>query len=239
MGIFSFMGRKKVSSVKPSKDVPLSRVEDLVSKGLSKRQIIDYLRKEGYSVDLVEKAFLQMNSKQGALSNSGAPVSEQLPALQPSGIPLPKSESQNDFDDVSDDSLEPSVENEITKAGDVESLVEVIVEEKFAELADKVEDFDNLKDSVDSKISSFNSEIDSIKSRISDLEKFRDENMVSQKKALDDFRLEITAIEKAFHKLVPAISSNVRKMRESHPIEKEENSSENDDFLSFDKEEDQ
>lgn len=227
MGFFGFLKKRKdVPSI--SKSVPLGSVEELVGKGLSKRQIVDFLKSEGYSIDLIEKAFSQLESKQGVLSSSGAPVSEpQLPSLPDSSLngvpelPLPEGEgllSRGSGGGV-DDSLEPDVEGDLSRVGNVEGLVEVIVEEKFAELVDKLEGFDDLKASVESRVDSFKSEIESFKSRLGELEKFRDETLSSYRRSLEEFRLEINAMEKAFQKLVPSLSANIRKMRES-PVEK-------------------
>ena len=140
MGFFGlFKKKKKVDSSKKVVDVPLARVEELVGKGLSKRQVVDFLKGEGFSVDLVEKAFSQLSSKQGVLSNTGAPVSEGLEPLPPppvagSGLPPAPGEGLPDLGVSPVDSLEPDVDGEISKVGDVEGLVEVIVEEKFAEM---------------------------------------------------------------------------------------------------------
>ena len=61
MGFLNLFVKKKVPK-SSSKEVPLSKVEELVSKGLSKRQIVDFLKSEGYSIDLIEKAFSQLNA---------------------------------------------------------------------------------------------------------------------------------------------------------------------------------
>jgi hypothetical protein len=214
MGIFGMFRKKKnVDKSKNVSDVPLSKVEELVNKGLSKRQIVDFLKSDGYSVDLVEKAFSQLTSKQGVLSDTGAPVSEGLePLSAPSdGLPLP---SELPPLDSSLDSLEPDVEGEIRNVGDVEGLVEVIVEEKFSEMVDKLEDLDSLKESIAGSIDSFRSDLSSLNEKVVELEKFRDENVVAQKQTLDEIRLEMGAMEKAFHKLVPSLSANIRELRE-------------------------
>ena len=220
-----FKKKKKDDKSNKSKkvgDVPLSKVEELVGKGLSKRQIIDFLKSEGFSVDLIEKAFSQMTSKQGVLSNTGAPVSEDLAPLpgDSPGLSLPGSLPPLGGDVLPVDSLEPDVDGEISKVGDVEGLVEVIVEEKFAELVDKLDDLDSLKVSVEGSVDSFRSDLDSLKEKVVELEKFRDDNVSAQKQTLDEIRLEMGAMEKAFHKLVPSLSANIRELRESNVSKK-------------------
>ena len=215
-----FKKKKKVDKPKNVSDVPLSKVEELVNKGLSKRQIVDFLKGDGYSVDLVEKAFSQLTSKQGVLSDTGAPVSEGLePLSAPSaGLPLP---GELPPLDGSLDSLEPEVEGNISNVGDVEGLVEVIVEEKFSEMVDKLDDLDSLKESISGSIDSFRSDLSSLSEKVVELEKFRDENVVAQKQTLDEIRLEMGAMEKAFHKLVPSLSANIREMREGASSKKD------------------
>jgi hypothetical protein len=212
--------KKKDEPSKSVKEVPLARVEELVGKGLSKRQIIDFLKSEGYSVDLIEKAFSQVSAKKGVMSNTGAPVSEELPPLEEELPPLPGEEPLGAEPlpelppNAGLESLEPEVEEDISKVGDVEGLIEVIIEEKFAEMIDKLEGLDELKESVEARIDSFKSDIDDMKERLEGLEKFREESMSSHKQTLDDIRLEMDAMEKAFHKLVPTLSANIRQLRE-------------------------
>jgi len=251
MGIFDLFGKKKDSSKPAPKEVPLAKVEEMVGKGLSMRQMVDYLKSEGYSIDLIDKAFSQLKAKQGVSASNAGPVSPPLDQSLPSNLPnpssgfddselnnsspLPNVDESADLggsgveDDISElDELDSSIDSDVSKVGNVESLVEVIIEEKFAELADKIESLDDLKENVSGSIDSFRNDIDSLKKRLDSLEKFKEESLSVQRKALDEFRLEISAMEKAFQKLVPTLSATVRKMRESSAKNKKSSSKSDD-----------
>lgn len=224
------------------KDLSLSEVENLISRGLSKKQIADYLSKQGYKLADIERSLSQAMAKQGVVSGSAvsqppsAPempdfLGEEsgLPALPEMGMPMSKEESEGlpaipeglilpPMPGISEPSAKPSqtteLDRDVKSVGDVEELVEAVVEERLAEITEKLDEMDNVKDTVSTEVVSLSSNYKNMELRVGELERSVTEIGESYKKLIDEVRLEMSAMEKAMQKLIPTLASNIRELRE-------------------------
>jgi len=220
---FNWLLGKKPKNTVHTAEIPLSQVENMINKGMSKQQVVEFLRGHGYTLAQIQKAISQVEAKQGAVS--GAPVGPpELPPLTPKEPkPVQPAEAPS-LAPVIPEVATPSegVDTEIGKVDEIEELIEAIVEEKFAEIIDRLDEVDNLKEDFSNRLDKASSEFEDIKNKLKDLENKQLDITRDYKKTLEEIRLEMSAIERVLHKLVPDISAKIKKSKENIEEKEEE-----------------
>ncbi len=106
------------------------------------------------------------------------------------------------------------LEQDVDNIGDVEELVEAIIEERLSDVTEKLDEIEQMKDIVDREVSGVSSRFNELESRISSVEAEQKEASESYNKTIEEVRLEMGAMEKAMRKLVPTLASNIRELKE-------------------------
>jgi len=228
MSFFS-KGKKKedVSSESVVNQVPLKQISDLIGKGLSEKQVIDTLKNEGFSLAIIEKGFNQFKAKEGVKADNAGPVSgmdlkEPLNDLKPSQEMVSVDEP-NPFSDGNVSSTPPGVfspqevqsapqEDSSNIIEEIQELVEAVVEERLSDLSDKLEELEGFKTSVDKNINDGLTGFSDLKKKVDSLEKDFNTQRTDFNNLSEELRIELSAMEKALHKLVPQLSASIRGM---------------------------
>ncbi len=180
-------------------DVPIAEVRKMMDQGMTDKQIIDELKKQGYSMDLIEKAMLQMVKTEPEPSLD-------IPKFDDSPLDLdePVPDPLEDLDHLSDVGEEGGIEN---PEDIVEELVEGIIEDKMKSVSKEIE---GLKE----KFAGIRSDIEEIRKArkqnidVSDLT-IRVNEMETK---LMDLGVRVGALEKAFKQLLPSLVDNVHNL---------------------------
>ncbi len=204
-----------------SEHLPINDVEALVKQGMTRRQVIDTLRNRGFSLNVIQRTLEQVEARNQVLS--GAPVSPpkvEVPNVNmelpnpPAGLNIPEFPKIPELEEAPVQKPAENVEETIDKVGEVEELIEAIVEEKFSAVEERFDELSKIRESVDKKVDVFVGEVSSISDRVSSLESKQAQLVEDYKRALNDIKLELDAMERVIHKLVPTLSTSIRELRE-------------------------
>ncbi|PIO00180.1 hypothetical protein COT72_03390 [archaeon CG10_big_fil_rev_8_21_14_0_10_43_11] len=252
--------------------VSLSQIEQMISQGMSKTQIVDYYRKQGAPLATIERAISQAVAKQNVIS--GSPVSAppqqmggggaqspttfegveqsapdmslpQMPSMDnemnipnmgeaqeqglpqpPEGLDMPPMPGPQNVPQAPQmpEPEESAQENELARdvdtIGDVEELIEAIVEERLTDVTEKLDEIERIKEQVDTNVSGIDERFSSYDERLAHLEEEQKSANDNYRKTIEEVRLEMGAMEKAMKKLVPTLASNIRELQELQETKK-------------------
>jgi len=187
-----------------SKGMPTDRVREMSSKGFSEPEMIDVLRKEGYSAEDIDKALTQ-TLKAGLAGQYPAttlqpPMQSQLPALE---------QVQQQMSQVPETSL-PENYYYPEQQYPTQEYVDIAVREKMTDVEQKVSEFeiryeelkgkmDNIYDQMNTMLQTRTSEQQQILSKID-----------SFTNTMNDIEARMGSLEKAFKDALPALIESVR-----------------------------
>ena len=194
------MGKKAEAPPRLGKGfIPTDRVKELSDKGFSEPEIIDVLRKEGFSAEEIDRGLTQALE----LKISGAPEPQTgLPtfgqpqqALQMPQIP------------------EPSLQYpQATEGYGTEELVESIVHEKMADVDEKLAEFRVRHADLERNLSNLHHQLSILTKGTSQTEQAIVAKLDSLKDSLTDMNASISSLEKAFKDALPALIESVRSL---------------------------
>lgn len=198
MGLF---GKKEESE----EEIPIRDVEDMLNRGLSTDQIINYLRREGYSTGAIRDALSQAQVRQEAVrrgpsreegggrkegGEAGQPRQRERPPEGPPSI----------------------VEKRRGRGEDVERMVETIVEEKWRDVMHDIQDLEDWRADLESRVSNLEEKIGKIGNRIKNLEREIERTSKEKEKMVETVKTEMDAFEKVVKKMVPEFTSSVKSL---------------------------
>jgi len=188
-----------------SKGMPTERVREMSSKGFSEPEMIDVLRKEGYSAEDIDKALTQ-TLKAGVAGQYPATTLQQ-PAMQSQ---LPALEQvQQQMSQVPETSL-PENYYYPEQQYPTQEYVDIAVREKMTDVEQKVSEFeiryeelkgkmDNIYDQMNTMLQTRTSEQQQILGKID-----------SFTNTMNDIEARMGSLEKAFKDALPALIESVR-----------------------------
>ncbi|MCW1296213.1 MAG: hypothetical protein OH319_00845 [Candidatus Parvarchaeota archaeon] len=220
MGIFDAF--KKKPKVPPAPGVPtpmdFSRipVQDVISmreQGLSNDQIITQLKSQGYSFSQIRDALAQADLKMSVIApvpTEHFPVKEEVEAPAfPQISPLPTEpaapmpEAAPSPETFGERSLE-----------DIERVLEEIIEEKWKEVGEKLNEFETWKVNFDSKLGAIETRINDLNTRVGNIEQSISARVEEYGKAISDVNVQMQALERVLGKLVPSLSDSIKELRD-------------------------
>ena len=152
------LGKKKPEEVTKSGKghVPTERVRGLSDKGFSEPEIIDVLRKEGYSAEEIDRSLTQVLR----ISVTGGPKEppERLPTLRELRAQEAPQETTPTFPEfretkpIKPEMPEPSMQYYPAAEYDTEELIESVVQERMGELDEKLVEFKTKYSDLERKI---------------------------------------------------------------------------------------
>jgi DNA-binding transcriptional MerR regulator len=197
----------------PEKGSPVNRVRELTSKGFSELEVIDVLRKEGYSPEEIDSALSQalkggitsipQQSQQKPQSKDSAKDGPKLPTLEdiaPQKVEMPEmpeSTSQEEY-------------YEEGEAYPTEEYIEYVVKEKTGEVKRSIDEFSLKTKDLEKRIDNLHEQINIlIQTRTTEQTQLLN-RIDSFKGAMEDIEIRLGGIEKAFKDTLPALIESVR-----------------------------
>jgi len=218
--------RKKVSGGMP---IPIDRIREMSSMGMSDKDIIKKLKKEGYSYEDIERAMLEA-VKEGVGERPTGPASTmnryaQAP-VQREAVDEYRGGSSALEDMYGSEAPEtvpesaasiPELLNETTEDLDlpgsdviVEELVEGVVEEKWQRLTEKLDRFEEKFDNIDKITKRLESRADTEQRDFPTKE--IDNKMSDISARLEDLEARVGGLEKAFRQFLPSLTRNIESL---------------------------
>lgn len=186
--------------------IPVAQVLELEKQGLSKLQIIHTLQKDGYEVKDIANGF--------TLADTHKDYSKQIkmnpqnpPGMQPQSIvgnnmPPPPSGMFNA-------PQAPSVDQETQE---IEQLIEEIIDERWKDFEKHFTKISTWKESVDQRLDKMEQEIKDLKADFSDVQKAIVGKIGEYDKNLTNVGGQLSAMEKAFSKVLPQFTENINEL---------------------------
>jgi len=179
--------------------IPTDRVKELSAKGFSEPEMIDVLRKEGFSAEEIDRGLTQALE----LKVSGAP--EPQPSFQMPGQPQPESQIPQ--------IPEPSLQYPQTTEGyGTEELVESIVSERMADVDQRLAGFSAKHAELERNISNLHHQLSITTKGRSQAEQTIIARMESMRDSIEDMNAKMSSLEKAFKDALPALIESVRSL---------------------------
>lgn len=177
--------------------IPTDRVKELGDKGFSEPEIIDVLRKEGFSADEIDRGLTQALE----LKVSGEP--EPQPTFQGSmqvqqGPPMPQ---------IPESSLQYP---QATEGYGAEELIESIVNERMSDVDQRFSEFNAKNAELERNISNLHHQLSIMTKGRSQAEQIIITRIDSLKDAVEDMNAKVSSLEKAFKDALPALIESVR-----------------------------
>ncbi|MGC8812353.1 MAG: hypothetical protein ACP5O8_02085 [Candidatus Aenigmatarchaeota archaeon] len=213
------LARKEEIFSKPS---VLSRIEELSSRGLSEIEIIDTLRKEGYSPDEIDKGLTEA-LKIGATQVRAPPLPRpkeepkklpppppeppKLPASLPAPLELP-SEPMPQVPEVSvqQDYFYPEYSTE--------DYIDYMVKEKTEEINKKINEFMLKQKELEAKLASLHERLSEVSQVKATEQQLIGTKIDSLKDLIVEMNARLESLEKAFKETLPALIESIRALSE-------------------------
>ena len=195
--LFGLGGKKAEEMPRLGKGfVPGDRVRELSDKGFSEPEIIDVLRREGFSAEEIDRALTQVLE----LKVSGQPEPQQnLPIFgQPQQPQIPQIP-------------EPSLQYPQGAEGyGTEELVESIINERMMDVDQKLAEFNMKNADLERNISNLHHQLSIITKSRSQAEQTIITKLDSMKDSMVEVDGRMSSLEKAFKDALPALIESVR-----------------------------
>jgi len=184
--------------------VPVEEIQAMSRRGLSDRQIIKKMKKEGFSYDEIEKAMLQA-VKQGVGGG---------PELQEINQPTTNNFSLDDFyqqpvPQTQENTEEINTEN-LNAEAIIEELIEGVIEEKWEKFNKKIKEQEQNLENISAMIKQFEQKISSINTDAVPKEMELRSDVINNK--IDELDIRIGGLEKAFKQFLPSLTRNIENL---------------------------
>ncbi|MEM5836441.1 MAG: hypothetical protein QXR09_01740 [Candidatus Aenigmatarchaeota archaeon] len=190
---------------------PVERIKELSSKGFSEVEIIDILRKEGYSPEEIDAGLTEaLKMGVSGISPPGeGPVSlPKLEDLQPkqTQLEIPETSLPQDYSYYTT----PLYALHSEQSYPTEDYIEFIVKEKTAELNDKLKEFMIKYSELEKKFAEIHQQLNELMRAKTSGEQLVLARLDEVKSVLTDMETRIAGLEKAFKDALPALIESVR-----------------------------
>lgn len=196
---------KKTEAVSGKGQVPLDRVRELASKGFSEVDIIDILRKDGYSATEIDSALteaLKLGVAGISPPSEGSPVLPTAEELQPKQAALEMPETslpQGYYSQQYPPQQYPS-----------EEYIDYIVSERTADLSDKLKEFMIKYAELEKRMAEVHEQLNELSKAKTSGEELILAKLDEVKGLLADIETRSSSLEKAFKDALPALIESVR-----------------------------
>jgi hypothetical protein len=198
-----FLKKKEPEIIVGRGFVPIDRVKEMASRGFSEPEMIDVLRREGFSAEEIDRALTQA-LKIGVTGEAKPtpPKAEEpkLPTLEEI-VPPPQAPQ------IPETSLPPEYS---APSYTTEDYIDYVVQSRVSEIHEKVNEFGIKYQELDKRIGQINEQLSEIiKSRASEQQALINK-IDSFKENIEDTNLRLAGLEKAFKETLPALIESVR-----------------------------
>jgi len=196
--------------------IPSERVKELFSKGFTEADIIDILRKEGFSADEIDKG-LTYALKAGVTENK--PATPTFPPRGDTMTALPTLEEiRPEMPAVPETSL--PAEYYSPESYSTEEYIEYVVSERMGDLERRIEEFYRMYEVLGNRIEKINTQLGSLIERPEEKQLLM-EKLEEFKDSIEDASIRLTSLENAFKEILPALIESVRALSDLVQRQKE------------------
>jgi DNA-binding protein YbaB len=180
--------------------VPIERVKDLSTKGFSEPDMIDVLRKEGFSPEEIDKGLTEA-LKAGVVGSpqSSAPALPTLEQLQP--------QPQQQMPQIPETSLPQEY---YQQQYPTEEYIEYVVRARTAEMDERMNEFIIKYGELEKRMAEVNEQLSNLAKARSSGEELIISKIDSFKDLIADVDIRMSSLEKAFKETLPALIESVR-----------------------------
>jgi DNA-binding transcriptional MerR regulator len=194
------------------KGIPVDRVRELTSKGFSELEVIDVLRKEGYSPEEIDKSLSQ--AMRGGITST--PQHQLQPIAQkPEGPKLPTLEEiapkQTEMPEIPDTQMsEEEYADFEQESYPTEEYIEYVVKEKMSESKKSIDEITMKAKDLEKRMETLHEQINVlIQTRTSEQTQLLN-RIDSFRGVMEDVEIRLGGMEKAFKETLPALIESVR-----------------------------
>ena len=208
---------KKAETPKGRGVIPVDRVKELSGRGFSEPEIIDVLRKEGYSPEEIDKALTQALKSEVGEATPRLPTLEEIQPqeTQPTPSQEPVVDTQPEPSAYPAYPTYPSYPVQPVQTGTVpEELVESVVKEKMSEIEEKLMRFRARYGELEQRLKEIHSRLDALVMEKSKGEEAILTRLDALKESFEELEGKISSLEKAFKEALPALIESVRSLSE-------------------------
>ncbi len=190
--------------------IPVERVRDLTGRGFSEVEVIDVLRKEGYSPEEIDNALT--HALKFAATN---PTQSQQPEYTKSESTLPTLEeitqkAPEQMPQIPETSLPQEYYQGYQQNYPTEEYVDYVVQARMGEITQKITEFSVKAQGIERRIQEVSDRINEIMS----LRNAEQTQILSKietfKEGVSDIEIRMGGLEKAFKETLPALIESVR-----------------------------
>jgi len=213
--MIKFFGKKKEEEAPLGKGfIPIDRVRELSDKGFSEPEIIDVLRKEGFSAEEIDRGLTQV-LKLGVTGQpeepSTLPTMENLQAtgqFEGQGVPqMPERSIQYP---------------QYPESYGTEELIESVVQERMGEVDQKFAELVAKQTALERSISNLHHQLSIMSKGRTQTEQAILSKIDSFKDSIDEMNGRVSSLEKAFKDALPALIESVRSLTDLvHRVKRE------------------
>ena len=190
-------------------DIPIEKVQQLQSQGLTNEDITRSLEGQGYNLDQISMA---MN--QAGMGGTGAPVGMEQSAMEEIPIPTqqqaPPVEQQPVQQPQQQDYGQYQLPQQQFGYEDIQAIVEEILEEKWKEFTRDVGDINLWKGAMSDDLDATKQELVRTQKRLEDLQVAVLGKVSEYNKTMQDIGTDMKALESVFGKILAPLTSNIK-----------------------------
>ncbi len=201
-------------------EIPIDKVLQMRTQGLSNSQIIEQLEREGYTPNQIFDAMNQADMKS---SVTKAPTPEPFGVQNPmmEGVQTPQNANLGmEQPAIAPEQNQAILSQTATEPGEVldvetekiEEVAEAIIDEKWQDFVDTINKVIEWKENMEKKIVQMESQIKDLKDQFSQLQKGTLDKMAEYDEHVTDIGTEIKAMEAVFKKILPTLTENVTQL---------------------------
>lgn len=204
--------------------VPVERIKDLAARGFTEPEIIDMLRREGYSADVIDRALteaLKLKTMGDFEAQAERPAESQMQQIQPRqaeqrpssimppppNLPAPVETPPMQIPQVPETSLPQEYDTEEYSA---EEYIDYVVKEKTEEINERISSFMVKYKELEGKISNLHDKLSEMGKAQTSGEQIIISKLDSYKELINDVDIRLASLEKTFKDTLPALIESVR-----------------------------
>lgn len=185
--------------------VPVEKIRELASKGFSEPDMIDVLRKEGFSADEIDKALTE--SLKTGVSGVSPPSAQPAPSLPT----LDQLQPQQQMPQIPETSLPEQYYNQQGQQGySQDEYMEYLVRERTGEMDEKINEFMIRYDELQKRMVEVHEQINLMAKSKTGSDELILEKIEDFKNVVSDVDIRLNSLEKAFKETLPALIEAVR-----------------------------
>ena len=198
--------------------IPLSKIQDLKSQGMTNNQIIQALQQQGFTMTQVFDALSQSSVQPSAtMQSSQVPSSPSFQSAFQSSQSSQSSQLNTRQQGVRRMEMPPMMPSQQTplnfdSGSDTEEMIEAIIDEKWNDMVADINKVISWKESTESRIAKMEQQMVDMKDQFDKLHQAIVGKVGEYDQHILEVGAEVKAMEKVFSKVLPVFTDNVAEL---------------------------